>query len=297
MIDIESILASSQLPTLPAVAVKLLELSRNPRSEMADVVCVIKADPAISAKILKSTNSSYFGFASKVASIDRAVPLLGTAVVTSLALSFSLAESAMTKGPAAEHYRSFWLQSLVQAVAAEIFGKKGGVSRSNEFDPFLAGLLMDLGRLALLSVAPKNTSPSLMRRTANSETQLWEVERRTFGFDHVDVGVKLMEKWKLPATLIDVVKLHHASLESLLAGYNGAPSRWVYAASAAAAAGDYFCTEGKGQALERLVGLSENLGGMSRADVETILGTVPSAWTALRISSPSMPIAWEIRPT
>ena len=109
MIDPTKIWSSSQLPTLPSVAIHLLELSKDPETEIRDVIEVIKTDPAISAKILKSTNSSFFGFNSKVTSIDRAVPLLGTTVVTSLALSFSLVDAAMTTGPMVEHYNAYWM--------------------------------------------------------------------------------------------------------------------------------------------------------------------------------------------
>ena len=67
---------------------KLLELARDPETEFKDVIDVVKADPAITTKILKAANSSFFGFKSPVTSIERAVPLLGTTVVTTLASVF-----------------------------------------------------------------------------------------------------------------------------------------------------------------------------------------------------------------
>ena len=117
MIDPSKIWSAPQLPTLPAVAVRLVELSKQPDLEIRDVIELIKADPAISAKILKSTNSSFFGFTSEVTSIDRAVPLLGTTMVTSLALSFSLTDMAMKTGSLVDHYQSYWTQSVIQGIA------------------------------------------------------------------------------------------------------------------------------------------------------------------------------------
>ena len=107
MIDPSKIWSSPQLPTLPTVAIRLIELSKQPELEIRDVLDLIKLAPAISAKILKSTNSSFFGFSSEVTSIDRTVPLLGTTMVTSLALSFSLADVAMKFGPLVDHYQSY----------------------------------------------------------------------------------------------------------------------------------------------------------------------------------------------
>ena len=148
MIDQKKILSSSQLPTLPSVAMKLLELARDPETEFKDVIDVVKSDPAITTKILKAANSSFFGFKSPVTSIERAVPLLGTTVVTTLALSFSLVDAAMASGPLAQHYTAYWKQSIVQAVAAEVLAEHYAKTLSS--DCFLTGLLLDLGRLAIL---------------------------------------------------------------------------------------------------------------------------------------------------
>lgn len=253
MIDPKKIWSSSQLPTLPTVAVRLLDLSRDPEAEIRDVIEVIKSDPAISAKILKSTNSSFFGFKSQVTSIDRAVPLLGTTVVTSLALSFSLVEAAMTTGPLAGHYNNYWKQSIVQACAAEILSKYSGKGLECEF--FLAGLLADLGRLAMLKTIPRDYQPVL--EAANTEQgNLVEFETKMLGVNHVEVGEKLMENWKLPAVLSQAVKMHHSGVEEINALESTGEFGLVRTVALAAATGDYFCSSNKGQALDRLQKLS-----------------------------------------
>ena len=136
MIDPKRIWSSAQLPTLPTVAMRLLELARDPETEFKDVIGVVKTDPAITAKILKAANSSFFGFKSPVTSIERAVPLLGTTVVTTLALSFSLVDAAMSSGPLAQHYTAYWKHSIVQAVAAEVLAEQyaQGLSQRLFFD-------------------------------------------------------------------------------------------------------------------------------------------------------------------
>ncbi len=184
----QTIWSSSQLPTLPAVAVQLLELAEEPHPEIHKIARIIKTDPAITAKILKSINSSYFAFRNEVTSIDRAVPLLGATMVTSLALSFSLVEAAMTSGPLADHYQRYWMKSVLQAVAGEMLGERTKVK--DQF--FLGGLLADLGRLAMLKTIGRDYAPVLEEAEEN-QRNLRDVEQERLGFDSVEVGVKLME--------------------------------------------------------------------------------------------------------
>jgi len=268
MIDPERIWSSNQLPTLPSVAIRLLEISKNPDTEIREVIDVIKADPAITAKILKSTNSSFFGFSSKVTSIDRAVPLLGTTVVTSLALSFSLVEAAMTKGPLAEHYSSYWKQSVVQGVAAQLLGELSRDGLDCEY--FLAGLLADLGRLAMLKTISKDYLPVL--ETARDERRpLLDVEREILDVDHVTVGVKLMEHWQLPESLIKAARLHHASLDVLRQVADDEDFGLVKSVATAATIGEYFCTTNTGPALESLKTLVGEFYGITDSDLNDLI--------------------------
>src|SRR5450756_1423672 len=104
MIDPQKIWQSAQLPTLPVVAFRLIELSRSPDTGIAEIASTIKSDPAIVARLLKAANSSLFGLTSKVKSIDQAVVLLGTTAVTALALGFSLVDTSTCQGPLGEAY-------------------------------------------------------------------------------------------------------------------------------------------------------------------------------------------------
>src|SRR5262249_30066198 len=120
MIDARKIWSSSQLPTLPAAALRLIELARSPATEIAEIVGVVKSDPAIVARLLKAANSTFFGLSSKVKSIDQVVVLLGTTAVTALALGFSLVEKSSSHGSLRVVYSTYWLQSTVQAIAARM---------------------------------------------------------------------------------------------------------------------------------------------------------------------------------
>lgn len=268
MIDPKRIWSSSQLPTLPTVAVRLVEVSRNPETELRDVIEVIKSDPALAAKIVKAANSSYFGIKTQIRAIDRAVPILGTTVSTSLALSFTLSDATMNRGSLGEYFRSYWKQSIVQAAAAEALGLRIAPPLANEF--FLCGLLQDIGRLAMLKTIPQEYQP-VLQAAHDKAVPLADEEAAQLGFDHVEIGSKLMDHWKLPEALVQSVQLHHAGCAQLLAERD-APQFPLFAATAiSASVGDYFCAVTKGHALERLRQLTTECFQFSDADLEGFL--------------------------
>ncbi len=269
MINPEKIWSSSNLPTLPAVAVRLLELSEDPNVEILEVSQVIKTDPAITAKILKSTNSSYFAFRNEVTSIDRAVPLLGPTMVTSLALSFSLVEAAMTSGPLSEHYRGYWMKSVVQAVAAEMLGEQTQVKDQY----FLAALLADLGRLAMLKTIG-NDYAHVIEQAEESQRGLLAVEREILGFDYIDIGAKLMERWKLPQQLIQSAFARRWTLEELEEHTANGNQELLSVVAVASTVSDYFCTANKGPALERMRQLLSRYFQMTEGQLHEFLDQV-----------------------
>lgn len=249
MLDLQRILKSSQLPTVPTVAIRLLELTRDPEVEIDDIVDTVKSDPAIAAKILKATNSSFFGFKSEITSLARAVPLLGTTVVTSLAMSFSLVEAAMPSGPLADHYREYWKQCVVQSCAAERLADPAKDGLACEY--FLAGLLIDLGKLAMLKTFPEEYVRALTA-AAEEELPLCLVEQRDLGLTHVEVGVALMTQWKLPLALVDATRLHDSTIEELQEHVGSPHFELIRDINLAAAFGDYFCAGYKGHALKHI---------------------------------------------
>ncbi len=108
----------------------------------------------------------------------------------------------MTKGPLAEHFESYWLQLIVQATAADLLCDKG--TTDAEGDPFLAGLLMDLGRLVLLTTSSETYLPVLVEAD-NGPKDLHAVELQELGIDHVQIGTELINRWNFPATMVVAV--------------------------------------------------------------------------------------------
>ncbi len=243
------LLTSPKLPSVPAVAVRLLELARDPECSTKAIADVIKADPALAVKVLKSANSSFFSFRSEIKTLEQAIPMIGRASVSSLVLSFSLTNEAITDERLARHYRRYWLQSIVQASAGELLAKWIGATQPSEL--FMTCLLLDLGQLALLKVLRTEYVPFL-EQAENFNEPLHSVEARTLGFTHVDVGASLLEQWKLPTAMSQAIRHHHLDDGSELD-----PLSKV--AIMAAAVGDYFCGKNCGEALLRLRQLAKSL--------------------------------------
>ena len=203
MSALQRILNSSSLPSLPTVAVNLLALTRDPASSTKVFVQTVQSDPAISAKILKLSNSSYLGIRSNVTTLQKAVTLLGTRSVTSMALAFSIARQSVGSGPLAEAFDRYWQQSVLQAIACE--AQSDRVDGHSGQELFLAGLMLDIGQLAMLRVLGAKYAELLL----SDPPDLVAAEQAQFGFDHAEAGGRLLEQWQFPPMLIETTRRHH----------------------------------------------------------------------------------------
>lgn len=271
MISPEKIWSSDQLPTLPAVAVKLLELSKDSDTDIKDVIETIKADPAITAKILKASNSSFFSLRSECKGIERAVPLLGTMVVTSLALSFSLSESAITEGPLKSRFDSYWKQSIVQSAAAELLAAQLG--NELQHDSFLIGLLQDIGHLAMLRSIPDDLV-KVLEQAEEQQKDSAQLETEILGINHTEVGVKMMERWQMSEQFKTAIQHHHDTFEELKALEADPEFNAIVTIATSAAIGDYFCSPNSGLALQRLQDLTSEFFKMPHNDLHDFLEKV-----------------------
>ena len=261
--EIEEIWQSPRLPSLPSVAVELLELSKSEDSTLADFTALIKSDPAMSIKILKAVNSPKFGLKSDINTIDRAVSLLGRNRVATLALSFCLSPNAHPTGNMAEQYSRFWLQSLVQATTSEYVAERLGVNA--DVDYFLSGLLLDIGQLAMLKVIPDRYW-QIFELAYDAGEAIEELEQQSLGFDHIEIGTKMLEHWGMPVALVNAIKSHHLTVDSL------GESKDIDAISSfSAATGDYFVSQRSGLALEKLQRLANVCFGWTKKTLDEVL--------------------------
>ncbi len=199
------LITSEDLPTLPHVAARILALVGTQSSSAKDLQSVIETDQALSERLLRMSNSSLFGGATKITSIRAAVARLGFNRVRNLVLIASTKDVYRKGNKTAQE---LWKHSLGVGLGARMLGQTLGLSPAQLDDLFLAGLFHDLGKVLMNNQKPERyqqvIQTALEQRRATSE-----VEKEVFKFSHEEVGVMILQKWNLPEFLMNPVRCHH----------------------------------------------------------------------------------------
>lgn len=195
------------LPTLPTLAARLLELVENPSTNAQLLSQFINQDQVIAARLLKMSNSAYYGQGREIANVHQAVVLLGFDMVREIALGVSVLNAFKSaQGLDGFDISSFWDHCSAVALTARKIAKGWLPHLASE--AFTAGLLHDIGKVVLIQYLPDDFSTCLLEAKAQGR-QLYEVEREHFGTDHGQIGSWLAQRWKLPSSLPDVMQFHH----------------------------------------------------------------------------------------
>jgi diguanylate cyclase (GGDEF)-like protein len=199
---------ATQLYSLPAVAIQVLELTSQREVDSRRVKECIENDPALTTRVLRVVNSSIFGLSREVGDLTQALALLGTKPLKLLVLGFSLPPDLLT-GIAAETLSRYWKHTLTKAVAArEISDRLWHVSGE---EAFIVGLLQDIGLLALAQQIGEQYV-SFLDSVHAEGADLLQMERDAMGFDHTQLSASLLSGWNLPDALTETVRVA-ASLE------------------------------------------------------------------------------------
>ena len=199
------------LPPAPRVLPELLKLLREEDVDSAKVVSVIACDPALTANVLQLCNSAYFGLATPAEDLQEAVTRVGynqvfqmvAALVGSTTLAPPQPGYGIDKG-------ELWKHSIAAAVAAENVAKELGDAGTLVYT---ATLLHDIGKM-VLSESLVQEYARLVESTEKEQQPLVETERKILGTDHAEVGGRLLERWRFPATLVAAVAHHHAPAQA-----------------------------------------------------------------------------------
>jgi len=198
------------LPMMPVIAQKLLALPLNTDDGEAKLLKLIGLDPLISAKIIGLANTSLFGSPVKVASIGDAAMRLGLTRVKSVAISIATM-SVLTRIPEGKlRTNDLWMHSMGIAVSMRAIAKAMPVHvRPLEDHIFLAGLLHDIGYMALGFLNTAASDALHIELQASSGRPVLEIEQELIGITHCEIGAKLGHHWDLPEEIIAVMKYHH----------------------------------------------------------------------------------------
>lgn len=194
------------LEPLPHVALRVMELGARDEVVPADLVAVIETDVAMTAKVLKLSNSAYYGFRREIGSLSEAGNLLGVSALVSLVLT-GCAERYFRRARGMDEalQRALWEESVSNAIAAALLAKlSGGVDRNRAYT---AGLLQNIGRLVLEHHMRREATE--IERVEFTGASRLDAERAVLGVDHAEVGARLCAHWGFPEALVDTVRFHH----------------------------------------------------------------------------------------
>jgi diguanylate cyclase (GGDEF)-like protein len=202
---LEKVLSCKKLPTLPAVAMRVIELTNNNNVSMKALAETIQNDQALTAKVLRTVNSSLFGLRQKCSSINQAIVMLGLSAVKTLALGFTLVGAIKDATDGEFDLSDHWRRALYTAIAGKLVASAARLPNPEEC--FLGGLLQDVGMIALHQALGEEYL-SVVRDAGIDHRAVVKIELERLQTQHPDVGAMLVHRWKLPDALVMPVKYH-----------------------------------------------------------------------------------------
>ncbi len=198
------------LPSPPAIAVRILKTVQDEESSLQDLEKIIAADPALTGKMLRIANSAFYSLPCEVTNVGRALSILGTNVIKNIALSFVIAGNLRGEPELYFNFDYFWKRSVTAAVAAELVM---ALLREKDEDIFVIALLMDIGVLTMYLTKGQEYVDTL-RESRDAGRQLIFTEQKKYRFDHQQLGTVLLESWGIPSTITEPLRYHHEPLKA-----------------------------------------------------------------------------------
>lgn len=195
------------LPALPRVVTQVLDLTSDPDFAMSELVAMVSLDPAITAKVLRRVNSSFFGLVYKVTSLEQALPHIGSRQLVEIVLDAGV--GPMYKGGQDGYLLppgQLWRHSLATALAAGWVGRT--LAYADAPTLHTAALLHDVGKLVMAEFV-RERFEAMGRLVVEDGISLMEAEKRVLGLNHAELGALVAKKWRLPKAIRTAILYHH----------------------------------------------------------------------------------------
>lgn len=197
---------TTELTPLKAVATKAIALAEDERTAAMDLATVITSDQALTSKLLRLSNSAYYGYARRISNVREAVILLGMRTVRSVAIASGIIDSLKPPEGGPFDQDLFWAHGVCVGLVAEAVARETKVARPE--DAFTAGVVHDVGKLAMMLCEPQMFA-DVIDLAITEQKPYREAEMRVFGVGHQYVGGRLAQRWKFPDTLAASIRDHH----------------------------------------------------------------------------------------
>jgi putative nucleotidyltransferase with HDIG domain len=201
------------IPAMPEVAQKVMHMLGDPRTTNTSLGQALSSDMSMASRVLQMANSPFFGTRQKISSVSQAIFILGHSALRSLIIT--VCTKGIFKNPGLME-KKIWEHSLGTAVGARLLAKKTGLMDADE--AFLGGLLHDVGRM-ILAVVYRNEYQLIFEKFYNgrmANEMVLDAEKQEFGYDHAEIGSRVITKWRLPNVLGRVCRRHHVVNPQLL---------------------------------------------------------------------------------
>jgi HD-like signal output (HDOD) protein len=198
------IMTASDLPTIPVVATKVMQLIECESATAEELAKVVASDPAVAARVLKISNSSFYGCQRQIQTLSHAIVVLGFATLKSLVVAASVKQVYQPYGLTE---KMLWEHSFGAGLAARIIAKETRLV--SEEEAFLGGLFHDIGKI-IMNTMNRTAFQDAMQRCYNDGLTFEEAERQAFPYTHAEVGGFVIKKWNFPGMLMNAVLNHHS---------------------------------------------------------------------------------------
>lgn len=197
------------LPVLPAAHARALSTLRDEDVAIADVAAIVETDPAMTAAVLRAANSAASAPINRISTAQQGVARIGLARTTQLVTGAVMTSSFQELSRSGLDLDEFWRHLIACALLNDRPGKLG----EDRTSAFTAGLMHDLGRMAMANADPERYSWVI--QAARGGRPASEAETELFGYDHEEHGLRIAEEWQLPEPIIEAIGHHHDGTGSL----------------------------------------------------------------------------------
>jgi putative nucleotidyltransferase with HDIG domain len=202
------------LKPIPAVVTSLLEIIDDPNASMNEITKIIQYDPAITADLLRTANSAYFGLKRPAETIQEAAMMLGTDHVVDLVMLKVSAQVAKgTQKGYDLHEGALWKYSVSSALIAKQVAVQLDLPNKNSI--FSASLLKDIGK-TVLDKFIQDAFEKISNLVINENFSFMEAEKQIIGVDHAELGAMIAKMWKFSPRMVGIIRNHHLSSETMV---------------------------------------------------------------------------------
>ncbi|MCE9559338.1 MAG: HDOD domain-containing protein [Armatimonadetes bacterium] len=205
--------AMGDLPPLPTLVTKVLQITGNTNGNAVDLEQYLSMDQALSSKMLRVANSPYFGISGKVSNIRDTIVILGFTQIRNLVLSVGASGMFTTENAKSQPVQmQLWKHSMAMAAAVQAICKAKGLPSKDHESTFVAAMISNVGALFLLKHLTLPYLQMWERFSAEGSQNLHVFESEVFGMSHAEIGRQLATQWKLPDDLIGMLGQHEGPI-------------------------------------------------------------------------------------